>query len=114
MQKMLEFLPSTVNAYEESVSYFGEVLETIIIEDIFMPQIIKLLKSGENIELISNIFRYFEEVSNCGDDYLIDLFSVTVLEKLGECSNSLNIAQRYVGPETNKLLIETIRDIYGR
>lgn len=39
---MLEFLPSTGNNYKKSIERYGEVLETVIIEDVFMPGIIKL------------------------------------------------------------------------
>ena len=33
-EKMQEFFPSTKNAYIESVEEYGEVLETVVIEDI--------------------------------------------------------------------------------
>jgi hypothetical protein len=109
--KMLELLPSTYNSYEESVNRFGEVLETVIIEDIFMPEIIKLLRGNENIKLIKEIFEYFEDISNCGDDHLINIFSITVLEILGDDRDILDIAQKYIGPKMKKLLIEAIRGI---
>ena len=35
-EKMQEFFPSTKNAYIESVKEYGEVLETVVIEDIFL------------------------------------------------------------------------------
>lgn len=109
--KMLELLPSTYHSYEESVNRFGEVLETVIIEDILMPEIMKLLRGNENIKLIKEIFEYFEEISNCGDDHLINIFSITVLEILGDDRDILDIAEKYIGPKTKKLLIEAIRGI---
>ncbi|WFR58538.1 resolvase [Anaerocolumna sp. AGMB13025] len=111
IQEMLKFFPSTYNSYEESVSRFGEVLETVIIEDIFMPEIIKLLREGENIKLIKNIFNYFEEVSNCGDSHLINIFSITVLEILVDDRDILDIAQKYIGPKTMGLFDEVIQGI---
>lgn len=45
---MLSFLPSTGNDYKKLIEYHGEVLETVIIEDIFMPEIIKLLSENRN------------------------------------------------------------------
>lgn len=110
-QKMLDFLPSTLNDYEESVNHYGEVLETVIIEDIFMPEIIKLIKTEENTKLLENIFKYFEEVSNSTDSHLVDNFSVTVLEILGSDKELLEIAQKYIGPKTTQLLIETIESM---
>lgn len=110
-QKMLDFLPSTLNDYEASVNHYGEVLETIIIEDIFMPEIIKLLKSEENTRLLENIFKYFEEVSNSTDRCLVDNFSVTILEILGSYKDLLEIAQKYMGPKTRQLLIKTMESM---
>ena len=40
---MLELLPSTVDEYKNSIKKHGELLETIVIEDIFMPEILKPL-----------------------------------------------------------------------
>ncbi len=112
LKTMLGFLPSTISDYEESVNHYGEVLETVIIEDIFMPEIIKLIKNGENIKLLENIFQYFEEVSNSTDSRLVDNFSVTVLEILGSYEELLEIAQKYMGPKTTQLLIETMESMW--
>ena len=46
-EKMQEFFPSTKNAYIESVKEYGEVLETVVIEDIFMPELLTLLAKCE-------------------------------------------------------------------
>lgn len=110
-QKMLDFLPTTLSDYEKSVNHYGEVLETVIIEDVFMPEIIKLIKADKNIKLIKNIFKYFEEVCNSTDSHLIDNFSVTILEILGSYNELLDIAQKYMGPKTNQLLIETMESM---
>ena len=56
-EKMQEFFPSTKNAYIESVKEYGEVLETVVIEDIFMPELLTLLAKNEDAELLSNMFR---------------------------------------------------------
>ena len=63
-EKMQEFFPSTKNAYIESVKEYGEVLETVVIEDIFMPELLTLLAKNEDAELLSNMFNYFEEIIN--------------------------------------------------
>jgi F0F1-type ATP synthase delta subunit len=106
---MLEFLPSTGNGYEKSIEHYGEVLETVIIENIFMPEIIKLLSENRNIKLLKSIFNYFEEVSNCKDMHLINVFSVTVLESLGNDKTILGVAQEYMGPKTMQLQLEADR-----
>ena len=110
-RKMLEYLPSTYSKYRESIDYYGEVLETVIIEDFFMPEIIKLLTEENNVKLLKSIFDYFEEVSNCDDRTLVNNFSVTVLEILGNDKKILGIAQKYMGPKTTELQIEADRDL---
>ncbi|BFT73589.1 resolvase [Paenibacillus sp. P36] len=108
---MLKFLPSTGNAYEKSIEHYGEVLETVIIENIFMPEIIKLLSENRNIKLLESIFDFFEEVSNCKDMHLINVFSVTVLESLGNDTTILGVAQEYMGPKTIQLQLEADRGL---
>lgn len=109
MRTMLKFLPSTNDAYRKSIEIHGETLETIIIEDIFMPEIIKLLSKERNVNLLERIFKYFEEVSDCEDDHLNNVFSVTVLEILGNDRSILEIAQKYMGSKTIQLQIEADR-----
>lgn len=111
LKRMLVFLPSTIDKYNESVEYFGEILGTIIIEDIFMPDIIKLLSENKDTKLLEWIFNYFEEVSNCADEDLLNDFSVTVLEILGNDKEILKVAQVYMGPKTTQLQIEADRDL---
>lgn len=108
---MLKFLPSTNIKYEEHLEKYGELLETVVIEDVFMPEINKLLRENEDIKLLERIFNYFEEVSNCGDEHLIYVFSTTVLEVLGNDRTILETAQNYMGEKTMQLQIEADRDL---
>ncbi|WP_405159096.1 resolvase [Paenibacillus sp. FSL H8-0283] len=112
LKMMLNFFPSTSTDYKKSIENHGMVLETVIIEGIFMPEIIKLLSENRNNKLLESIFDYFEEVSNCKDDYLIDsIFSVTVLEILGNDEKILRAAQEYMGPKTMQLQLEADRGL---
>lgn len=109
--KMLEFLPSSVYDYNKSIEEYGELLETVVIEDVFMPEIIKLLNRNEHIKLLGEIFECFEEVSNCEDEDLLNTFSVTVLEVLGNDKAVLKTAQKYMGQKTYTLQIEADRGL---
>jgi len=110
-RRMLHFLPSTEAAYKESIATYDEVLETIIVESIFMPEIIKLLSEERNINLLDKIFKYFEEVSKDEDAHLMNLFSVTVLEILGNDRSILGTARKYMGTKTIQLQIEADRGL---
>jgi hypothetical protein len=94
---MLDFLPSLNSEYRKSIEDNGEVLETVIIEDIFMPEIIRLLREDKNIKLLKDIFNYFKEISECEDNYLTKILSITVLEILGNDKTVLSVAQKYMG-----------------
>lgn len=117
-QKMQEFLPSTKEMYNKSLMKYGEVLETVMIEDVFMPPILELLSENKEIQLLESIFRYFEEIAGGNDSHLKNVFSITVLETLGNDKMILETAKQYMGIKTAALQIkadeELGRKVYDR
>lgn len=111
LKAMLEFIPSAENEYRKSIEFNGKVLETVIIEDVFMPEILKLLTEDMNINLLKSIFDYFEEVSNSEDSHLLNIFSITVIEILGNDRTVLEIANKYMGPRTKQLQVQADKDL---
>jgi len=109
--KMQEFLPSTKEAYTESIKQYGEVLETVVIEDIFMPIILNLLSENMEQQLLENIFRYFEDIVNSDDSHLINVLSITVLEMLGNDRVILKKAKHYMGPKTSVIQIKVDEEL---
>ena len=110
-EKMLTFLPSTRKEYEEHIRKYNERLDTVVVEDIFMPKIISVIKEESNKELLTNLFAYFEEVANSSDKYFLNLFSVTIMETLGNDKEILKKAQKYMGIKTMQLQIEADKDL---
>lgn len=110
-EKLQDILPSTREEYLESVKKNGEVLETVVIEDIFMPPILSLLSKNENVMLLKSIFDCFEEIVNKNDPHLINVFSITVLEILGNDKKILKVARQYMGPKTMILQIKVDQDL---
>lgn len=110
-EHMLIFFPTKKKEYLEcrKDDYIG--LDTMIIEDVFMPEVIKLLKKDEDIELLNRVFSYFEEVSLCKDEELLNTFSVTALEILGNDEQILATAQKYMGSKTKELQVEADRGL---
>lgn len=106
LEKMQEFFPLTREEYIKSIRKYGNVLETVIIEDIFMPQILILLIENKKNKLLWDIFNYFEEIVNGNDSHLINIFSITVLEILGNDKAILETAKQYMGPKTTLLQME--------
>lgn len=109
--KMQELLPSTKEAYIESIKEYGEVLETVVIEDIFMPFILTLLSENREQQLLENIFMYFEEILNSDDSHLINVLSITVLEMLGNDKVILKNAKQYMGTKTTALQIKADEEL---
>ena len=110
-EKMQEFLPPSRKEYCKNVEKYGEVLETVVIEDIFMPKILMLLAKNEDYELLKNMFSYFEEVVEKNDAHLVNVFSITILEILGNDNAILESAKQYMGPKTTLLQIKADRDL---
>lgn len=102
-ETMLIFFPSLSHEYEKHIEKYNERLDTVIIEDIFMPEIINLLKHNCECELLKSIFEYFEKVSVSSDKYFLNVFSITVMEILGNDKKILEIAKQYMGPKTAQL-----------
>lgn len=57
------------------------------------------------------MFDYFEQVSLDADDYLLNVFSITTLEILGNDINFLKIAKNYMGPKTMQYQREADLDL---
>ncbi|MBP3568045.1 MAG: resolvase [Lachnospiraceae bacterium] len=102
-ETMLTFFPSLLYEYEKHIEKCNERLDTVIMEDIFMPEIIKLLNDNSDYELLKSIFEYFEKVSTSSDKYFLNVFSITVMEILGNDKKILEIAKQYMGPKTVQL-----------
>ena len=110
-EQMLLFFPTLKDEYIAKIQDNYEGLDTIIIEDIFMPAVIDLLRKNSDINLLTSLFDYFEEVSVFADDYLLNVFSITTLEILGNDHDILAIAKKYMGPETSRLQYEADVDL---
>ena len=100
IKRMKLFFPDIEDdiANSDFDSYDG--LETILIEDIIMPKVIKLLKENDDRAKLEELFSYFENVVLNADEILLNIFSITVLEILGNEKIILDIAKNYMGPET--------------
>lgn len=102
LDRMIGFFPENREKLEEHIFEYGERLDTIVIEEIIMPEVIELLKRNLDKKL-KEIFDYFEDVCINADDYLNNVFSITVLEILGNEKTILETAKKYMGPVTMKL-----------
>lgn len=109
LEKLISFFPSIYDEYVYSKMQYGEILSTVVIEDIFMPRLIETIKQNTDKELLQEIFEYFEVIANTNDTCLKDILCVTILESLGNEEKILKIAREYMGNTTFQLQIEADR-----
>ena len=109
-EQMKELLPDTEEKCDESIKLHGELLETVIIEDVFMPEILKLLSDDKKIETLKAVFDYIEKVVN-EDNHLKDILSITIMEILGNDKTVLKTARKYMGDTSIKLQLEADKEL---
>lgn len=103
LEKMISFFSKTKEKLAEHISEYEERLDTIVVEEIIMPEVIALLRENTDEKKLKEIFDYFEDVCINADDYLNNVFSITALEILGNEKTILETAKKYMGPVTIKL-----------
>lgn len=111
LQALLKLYPEAVEKYENIKKTYGCVLETVVIEDVFVPLIIDTINKEEDTELIKQIFDLFEKTANRNDQHFLDVFSTTILECLGNNNDILCKARKYMGPVTHDLQLEADRQL---
>lgn len=107
--KMLDFFPNAKVGYYRSISEHGERLETVIIEDVFMPEINRIIIDNKDADLLERFFCYIEEVLNTASENLKNDVFVTILESLGNEKSILDTAGLYMGTVTKQLQLEADR-----
>lgn len=111
LKQMTIYFPTIKKELDEHIQEFGERLDTIVIEDIIMPKVIDLINNQKNEKKVKEIFDYFEMVITESDENLLNIFSITVLEILGNDKDILEIAKQYMGPITKKYQREADLDL---
>lgn len=108
IEKMSEFLPMVEQKYAKSDKIV--FLETVFIEEVIMPEIIRLLDDGKNIDLLIKIFLYIEEIVK-DNKYIRDILSVTMFEMLGNDITILKKAQLFMGENSKRLQMEADKQL---
>ncbi|WP_078410737.1 DUF7674 family protein [Priestia abyssalis] len=97
---------------QEHIDFNGEILNHVFFGEC-NDHFIKLIEEEKEISKIELLFDFFERMAIQGDDYVKELLSVTILEKLGDSKSVLKTAYKYMGPETKKASDE-IEKFWGR
>lgn len=102
-EKMLEFFPDARDEYVEYIKKYDEILETVIMEDVFAPRILKMLKDENDSKRLEDVFNYIEKIVSNDDYHLTNVLEITLLEILGNDTTILGKALKYMGPKTKAL-----------
>lgn len=111
IKQMTIFFPEIEEEIKDRMKETFEGLDTIVIEEIVMPKVTELIKRNVETVRLREIFEYFENVCTNSDEYLLNVFSITALEILGNEIAILKIAKEYMGPITKKLQWEADIDL---
>lgn len=113
IKDFLQFFPEKSEEVEACIMEYGQVLETVIIEDIFCPELLSLILNDKNEGLLDEIFKLIENILNTGSEHQIDVISVTIIEHLGDDAAIFQKSQKYMGSST-KMKLEEVNYALGR
>jgi hypothetical protein len=110
-ERFVNEFPEFKPLFEEHIQYNdGELLPHVFFGEC-NDYFIKFLETEVTKEL-EKLFDFFERMAK-GDEYVQELLSVTILERLGDNKEILNTAYKYMGKETRKASNE-IEKFWGR
>lgn len=113
VQQMLEAVPEIRPYYEKELEWWDEILPHVVFGDVINPYIISLLKNSQDLDVLQRTFQFFEMMANCPDERVADVLGVTVLERIGDESDVLGKAVKFMGKKTKEISDE-IEKGWGR
>ena len=81
-EMLAERLPDGRRLYADHIKMYGEVLLHVLVGDMIDRPLVELLKSNENPDIIKIYCAVIEEMWLKGDDNVVNVVEVTVLEYL--------------------------------
>ena len=109
--RLLSLFPQASAALEAMQAQYGRILETVALEDIYMPLITAELRTEEHPQLLHALFRLLESACSSKNQELRDILSSTVLEALGDNHFILQKAQSYMETVTKQMQSEADRHL---
>ena len=111
LKKMLSIFPQNKSAVENMNKTYGKILETVAMEDLFVPCIIDMLVSENDSNEIQGVFDLIENELNENDEHSKNLIQTTILECLGNDRSKLKKAQKNMGSKTKEMQLEADRQL---
>lgn len=96
----------------EHEAKFKKVLNHVFFGDL-NDYLIRLLRKDIETELLVRLFEFYERMELKGDTLVKEVLSCTILERLGDEKEILEIAYKYMGKETKKAS-DNIERAWGR
>lgn len=111
VEKFLELFPEYINAYNEHLKGFGELLQHVFYSETINIPLVDLLKNNKDITLIKKYIGFIEYMWSEGDDTVRNVVDVTILENLSDYNDVWHSLSEYISWDfkeyiNNELLLE--------
>lgn len=106
-----EFPKFRLNLIEHE-AFYEEVLNHVFFGEL-NDYLIELLRKDIETELLIRLFEFYESMELKGDTLVQEVLSCSVLERLGDEKEILEIAYKYMGKET-RIASDNIERTWGR
>jgi hypothetical protein len=105
---LFEFPELKERYIEVSDSYdFLELGSHVVYGDLLNKYVINLLIENKDIQAIKKVFDFYERMATCGDEKVLNVLQVTLLEYLCDRKLAYENAKKYLGEGTIKIIKET-------
>jgi hypothetical protein len=114
-EALVEAVPELRPRYEAELRWWGNEQPGphVIFGDVLNPYLIELLDSAGHEDKLRQVFQFLERLATHEDVHVQELVAVTVCERLGDCREHLQRAQKFMGVRTRQFAKE-VEDFWGR
>ena len=107
-EALVEAVPELRAEYDENKSFYSEEAfkDHLVYGMALNPSLMEWLELEDNPELLTRVFSFIEELASSDDRKVRNVVTVTVCERIDSNEKALQVAHKYMGPNTRKLADE--------
>lgn len=112
-KEFIKAFPEYKAQFLEHLDTYEEFLGHVFFGDVLNMDLINLISGGSDQERLKRLFDFMERMMREGNNDVQNIITVTILERLGDDSEILKEAYRYMGTKT-RTASEEIEQYWGR
>ena len=103
--ELINAIPELIDEYKENRQFYSKdaFKDHLIYGHVLNPSLMRWLEEDNNPELLTRVFDHLEDLAQSSDPAIRNVVTVTVCERIDSSERALNVAQKYMGPNTRKL-----------